>query len=203
MTAIVVPFRGLGGKQRLEPAPEDVRAELGLAMLVDVLEACVVVGEPVVVTADELAATCALECGARTVPDPGNGQGAAVGAALGQLEPDAVLIVNADLPCATPRDLLTLLGARPPGGMALVRAADATTNALALSSARQFAPLYGPGSERSFREHAGRLGVQAAVAEIPNLADDVDTLSDLERLHERLGTHTKTAWEALSLSAAR
>ena len=57
-----------------------------------------------------------------------------------------MLVVNADLPCAKARDLLTLLGALPEGGIALVEAADGTTNALALAAPHLFAPLYGPGS---------------------------------------------------------
>ena len=41
MTQIVVPFRGETGKQRLV-APDAVRTKLALAMLGDVLAACVV-----------------------------------------------------------------------------------------------------------------------------------------------------------------
>ena len=45
-------------------------------------------------------------------------------AALRHVEEGPVLVVNADLPCVRPRDLLTLLGALPEGGLALVPAAD-------------------------------------------------------------------------------
>jgi 2-phospho-L-lactate guanylyltransferase len=203
MAAIVVPFRGASGKQRLEPLPEQLRAEIAIAMLGDVLEACAAVGDRVAVaTADEAAAALARESGALTVPDPGTGQGAAVGVALGRLEAATVLVVNADLPCATARDLLTVLGALPVDGMAIVRAADGTTNALALASARLFAPLYGPDSARRFREHAGRVGVKAAVVDIPNLADDVDTLEDLERVAPRLGPRSRAALESVRLQPA-
>src|SRR5205809_702265 len=108
MTAIVVPFKGVFGKQRLDSFPEDVRAELALAMLGDVLQACRAVGDQIVVaTSDEAAVALAHEAGALAVADPGSGQGAAVGVALGKLEPHATtLVVNADLPCAEPRDLL-------------------------------------------------------------------------------------------------
>jgi 2-phospho-L-lactate guanylyltransferase (CobY/MobA/RfbA family) len=108
-----------------------------------------------------------------------------------------VLVVNADLPCARPRDLLTLLGALPERGLALVAAADGTTNALALAAPHLFAPLYGPGSAERFLARAERLQVPAAVAAIPNLADDVDTLADLDRLEDRLGPHTAAALQAL------
>ena len=41
MATIVVPFRGPGGKQRLAAVSEEARAAIALAMLGDVLEACV------------------------------------------------------------------------------------------------------------------------------------------------------------------
>jgi 2-phospho-L-lactate guanylyltransferase (CobY/MobA/RfbA family) len=184
MPTVVVPFRGETAKQRLAPAPDEVRAALAQAMLEDVLAAAEPVGT--VVVADE----------------PG-GQGQAVEGALRRVERGPVLVVNADLPCARPRDLLTLLGALPEGGMALVEAADGTTNALALASAHLFAPLYGEASAERFLARAERLGVDAAVASIPNLADDVDTLADLERLEDRLGTHTAAALEALRAGQPR
>src|SRR5690349_14587566 len=177
MPTVVVPFRGETAKQRLAPAPDEVRAALAEAMLADVLEAARALGD--VVVADE----------------PG-GQGAAVESALRRVEAGPVLVVNADLPCARPRDLLTLLGALPAGGIALAPAADGTTNALALAAPHLFAPLYGPGSADRFLARAERLAVPAAVATIPNLADDVDTLADLERLEGRLGPHTAAALQA-------
>lgn len=153
-------------------------------MLEDVLAAAEAVGEVVVTEED-------------------GGQGAAVEAALRRVEHMPILVVNADLPCAHPRDLLTLLGALPERGLALVAAADGTTNALALSAPHLFAPVYGPGSAERFLARAERLEVPAAVAAIPNLADDVDTLADLERLEGRLGTRTAVALHALRAGLAR
>lgn len=199
MAAIVVPFRGSTGKQRLAPAPAHTRSALALAMLTDVVEACVAVGDTIVATSDGAAELVAAARGAGTVPDPDGGQGAAVRAGLAACPPGTVLVVNADLPCVEPRDLLTLLGALPAGGMALVRALDGTTNALALASAALYAPLHGPGSEERFRRHADRVGVAVTLAEIPNLADDVDTLADLERVVARLGPATSAALPALAL----
>src|SRR6478736_5576521 len=123
MPTVVVPFRGETAKQRLAPAPEDVRTALAQAMLEDVL--------------------------------------------------------------------------------AVVEAADGTTNALALATPHLFAPLYGEHSAERFLARAERLGVDAAVAAIPNLADDVDTLADLERLVDRLGEHTVAALEALRTGSPR
>jgi 2-phospho-L-lactate guanylyltransferase (CobY/MobA/RfbA family) len=181
MPAVVVPFRAENAKRRLAPAPEDVREALATAMLDDVLAACEAVGTTIVAGGDE-------------------GQGEAVAAALRRVDERPILVVNADLPCARPRDLLTLLGALPEDGVALVEAADGTTNALAIASPQLFAPLYGPGSAERFCARAEKLGARAATAEIPNLVDDVDTLADLERLEERLGPATTAALGRLRLT---
>jgi 2-phospho-L-lactate guanylyltransferase (CobY/MobA/RfbA family) len=115
------------------------------------------------------------------VADDPAGQGAAVAAALAPVEGPA-LVVNADLPCATTADLERLLAAAP----ALVAAVDGTTNALSLVDARGFPQLYGPGSAARFAETLG-----ARPLDLPNLADDVDTLADLARVAARLGAHTQ------------
>src|SRR5207237_1506575 len=101
---IVVPFRGADAKRRLAPMGEDARAELALAMLADLLGACVPLGPTTVVTADEAGAELAEELGASVVADRGAGQGAAVALALSTLSAAPTLVVNADLPCATQHD---------------------------------------------------------------------------------------------------
>jgi 2-phospho-L-lactate guanylyltransferase (CobY/MobA/RfbA family) len=159
MPTIVIPFRP-GAKSRL---PEELRATVAEAMFRDVEAACAEVGQVVV------------------AGRPG-GQGGAVVEALRGLE-GPVAVVNADLPCATRADIAALLAAAP----ALVAAPDGTTNALALTTAADFRPLYGPGS-------AARFGLPRL--ELPNLADDVDTLADLERLADRVGPHTRAALRA-------
>jgi hypothetical protein len=49
-----------------------------------------------------------------------------------------------------------------------------------------FSPLYGPGSANRFRVHA-----PFATAEIPELHEDVDSASDLERLAPLVGPRTR------------
>lgn len=193
MATIVVPFRGPGGKQRLAAVSEEARAAIALAMLADVLEACLASAPTVVVTNDAAARDLAEEMGARTVGDPGGGQGAAVTAALASLGQGVALIVNADLPCAEPADLLALARAVPAGGMALVEASDGTTNALGLSRPDLFAQLYGPGSAARFRAHAASLGAAAVAVDLANLRTDVDTVDQLELLRDRVGAHTRAA----------
>ncbi|HZO98504.1 MAG TPA: NTP transferase domain-containing protein [Gaiellaceae bacterium] len=196
MPTVVVPFRGTQGKRRLARLPGAVRAALGEAMLADVVAACRTVGPVYVVTRAK-----GLAVAATLVADPGGGQGAAVRAGLDAAvaagEPPPFLVVNADLPCVTPRDLLALAGAVPEGGLALAAADDGTTNALALSAAELFEPLYGPGSARRFEALAPSRSLGA-----PNLVDDVDTLEDLERLRGRAGASTRRALERLRAGAA-
>jgi 2-phospho-L-lactate guanylyltransferase (CobY/MobA/RfbA family) len=173
VASIVIPFRGEDAKQRL---PEQVRAELARAMLADVTAAAEEVG--------------------RTFVADRRGQGAAVEAALSEVQETPVLVVNADLPAVTPRDLLALLGSIPPNGIAVAAAADGTTNALGLAAPGLFEPVYGPGSAERFLALA-----PSRLVEIPNLADDVDELSDLERLEGRLGAKTRAALESLRFAA--
>jgi 2-phospho-L-lactate guanylyltransferase len=197
MPSLVVPYRGEKGKSRLGPLPRHLRAALASAMLEDVVAACAAVGPTFVVAP---AGTDVV--GATTVPDPGGGQGPAVRAGLeaAALATDGVvpvLVVNADLPCVTARDLLALAGAVPPGGLAFTAAADGTTNALALATRALFAPVYGSGSAARF----ATLGPSRRV-DAPNLIDDVDTLADLERLCGRLGYRTRSVLTALRSEAA-
>ena len=204
MATILVPFKGAEGKRRLAPATPEARVALGLAMLADVLAAAVAVAPTTVVTNDEAAWRVAAELEVDVLGGVPRGQGPAVEAALHRLEPvGTVLVVNADLPCVQPDDLRALLDAVPPGGIALAPAADGTTNALALAAPHLFAPLYGSGSAERFLARAERLEVPAVAAAIPNLADDVDTIGDLEGLEDRLGPRTAAALDALRTGLAR
>jgi 2-phospho-L-lactate guanylyltransferase len=197
MTTVVVPFAGSAGKTRLD-APRGARRDLSLAMLADVLAAVIATGSAIVVTGDADGAALARELGAGVVPDPGAGQGPAVQAALVGVDGPA-LVVNADVPCVVPADLRALAGAVPEHGIALVEALDGTTNALGLSSADLFHPLYGPNSAGRF--HA--LDVETVSVVVPNLADDVDTMADLERLQLRCGPRTQAVLAALSTGSVQ
>ncbi len=196
MTTVVVPFRGSDPKQRLA-IDEAGRHMLAEAMLADVVAAALPVGRVLVV-----ARVAPALCGAvELVADPRRGQGAAVAAGLERALRTATaapyLVVNADLPCAEPRDLLALAGAVPPDGLALVAARDGTTNALAFADAELFEPVYGPGSASRFAALAS-----SRLVDTPNLVDDVDTLDDLARLGGRVGAHTRRALASLDLPFA-
>jgi len=192
VTSVVIPFAGVEGKTRLH-ASRRTRRVLSLAMLGDVLAAAVAVGDVRVVTPDPDGAAAAREAGAEVVDDPGGGQGPAVLAGLAGLEPGTILILNADVPCVVPDDLRLLLAATPAGGIALVEALDGTTNALSVPAREAFVDLYGPDSAARFRSQAEADGLQVVVAAVPNIADDVDTIDDLQRLHLRLGPRSQDA----------
>ena len=203
MPRIVVPFRGADAKRRLTSISLAERRALAHAMLSDVLVASVTVGETWLVTPPDAlqARSLAAQAGVAVVDDPGRGHGEAVAAALRTLDDGPVLVVNADLPCAQPADLLALLGLLPPGGLAIAEAPDGTTNALALASPRLFERLYGPDSAARFRHHAEGLGVPWVDAKLDALALDVDRLADLEPLDGRLGPATAAAREGLLAAA--
>jgi len=192
MAEIVVPFRGESAKQRVD-ASDEIRSRLALAMLGDVLTACVATGRTLLVTSDAGAQALAEELGVELVDDPGGGQGRAVAAALERAGEGVVLVVNADVPCVVPHDLRTFAGAAELGAFGYVAAEDGTTNALALPRASLFAPLYGARSADRFSEHAEAEGVAAVPAAIPNLSDDIDTLEDLARVGFRAGPRTQAA----------
>ena len=173
MLTVVIPYRG-DAKRRLPP---ELRAAAAVAMLGDVVEAALPLGRVVVVTDDPMV----VPPGAELLGDPGGGQGAAVAAGLA-LATEGALVVNADLPLVTTAALQRLGAA----GLALVESEDGTTNALALPDPAVFAPLYGPGSASRFRSHA-----PFATLEIPELAADVDSVADLERLAPLGGPRTR------------
>jgi 2-phospho-L-lactate guanylyltransferase len=196
MATIVVPFRGSDPKQRLA-VDDPARRALADAMLADVVAASSVVGDVLVVGP----AGTGVPANVTLVPDPRRGQGAAVEAGLAAATaaglPAPYLVVNADLPCAGSRDRLALAGAVSGDGLALVAAADGTTNALAFADPTLFEPVYGPGSAERF----AALG-PSTVLDVPNLIDDVDTLDDLARLQGRLGKHTRRVLASLDLQSA-
>jgi|SRR5439155_20050739 len=201
MAGIVVPFRGSGGKQRLTGLDSAAHRGVMMGMFLDVLEAAAAVNRTVVVTADEDAGRAAVAAGADVVADPGGGQGAAVAAAMGLFLAEAVLVLNADVPCVQPYDLRSLIAATPPGGIALVASEDGRTNALSLTAPELFEPLYGPGSAERFTRAARNLGVEVVVVSMPSIANDVDTIDDLVRVQSRAGRHTQAALRGLKLAS--
>ena len=192
MPTVVIPFRS-GGKSRL---PAELRGEIALAMLGDVIEAALGVGPVRVVTGDAAGRLVAAELGATVVDDPGGGQGPAVAAGLAGVQ-DVCLVANGDVPRVRASDLGALAVPPKRGAVAVVAARDGTTNALALPFAEVFQPLYGPGSAARFRAHARALALPLEDLALRNLVDDVDTIADLERIGPRSGARTRALVAAI------
>jgi 2-phospho-L-lactate/phosphoenolpyruvate guanylyltransferase len=88
-------------------------------------------------------------------------------------------VVSADLPFLRADEVEELLGATPKRGIAIARALDGGTNAVAMRPPGLVRTRFGePGSAAV---HAG-LGVAAAMVDLPGLAFDVDTPADLARM---------------------
>lgn len=192
MATVVVPFRA-GGKSRL---PGDIRVEVALAMLGDVLEAAAAFDVTRLVSGDAAARLVATALGVDVVDDPGEGQGAAVVAALAGVD-GVCLVVNADVPRVRPSDLRALAIPAGAGGVGIVAARDGTTNALSVPYAEVFQPLYGPGSAARFRAHAAAVGLHLHELSLPNVVHDVDTVDDLGRIGPRSGPRTRHLLQAI------
>ncbi len=90
-----------------------------------------------------------------------------------------VAFVSADLPLLRSEEVEELLAATPPRGIAIARAHDGGTNAIAMRPPGLVRTHFGePGSAAV---HAA-LGVDHVVVDRPGLAFDVDTPEDLERM---------------------
>jgi 2-phospho-L-lactate guanylyltransferase len=88
-------------------------------------------------------------------------------------------VVSADLPLLRAEEVEELLEVTPPRGIAIARALDGGTNAVAMRPPGLVRTRFGePGSAAV---HAG-LGVEHVLLDLPGLAFDVDTPEDLARM---------------------
>jgi len=91
----------------------------------------------------------------------------------------SVLYLAGDLPLLRAADLLAFSDAAPSPGVVVARARDLGTNALLVTPARAFTPMFGqPRSSEVHRVSATRLGLPCRVIDIAGLALDVDTIED-------------------------
>jgi 2-phospho-L-lactate guanylyltransferase len=186
----VVPVRSLTeGKQRLSAvlAPDD-RSRLIRTMLDDVLAALAATpglsGVGVVTREAGL-----VPAGVGHIPDPGGGLNAALAAAAGWVSAsghDAMLVMPADIPGATPADLGVLVAAAEPECLVIAPDEPGTgTNALLLAPPTLVAPRFGPGSLAA-HERAGREeGAIVRRVGPASLARDIDEPADLAWLAGR------------------
>lgn len=193
----------LRAKSRLAPhLPPPSRALLARAMFEDVLDAACGSGAGRVLVVSESAVLCALaeERGAAVLMTPARGTNAAAEAARAALGAggQGVLILHADLPCARPADVASLLRAR--GVVIVPDRRRAGTNALLVPAGSALRPRFGP---RSFARHvaaARATGEPWRSAAVPRLALDIDTTADLRalrRAEHRIGRATRAALRAI------
>ncbi|MBI2913936.1 MAG: 2-phospho-L-lactate guanylyltransferase [Chloroflexi bacterium] len=195
MIAALVPAKALDqAKGRLAALiSEDERRRLALAMLEDVLRAlqavpCLDLIAAVSPDADVLARARALGAEAIAEPPTVRGINQALAHALAALteRPDALLVVLADVPTASPADITSVVTALPPGrGIALCPSADSGTSALALRPPDVIRFRFGANSFQAHKREAAARGVPARVLRIDSLARDVDGPEDLRHLMSR------------------
>jgi 2-phospho-L-lactate/phosphoenolpyruvate guanylyltransferase len=104
---------------------------------------------------------------------------AAISAVVGE---QTVAIVAADLPLVTPADVNAFLATTPQHGVAIARATDGGTNAVAMRPPGIVATRFGERGSAALHERAAwTAGADAHVVDLPGLAFDVDTPQDLAR----------------------
>jgi 2-phospho-L-lactate guanylyltransferase len=171
----LVPVKALPrGKSRLAGVlDEDARGDLVLFLLRRVVTACLEAGlEVCVVSPDAEVHAAARALGADALDDGGLDLSGSVELALQRhAGAPGIVVLAADLPHVTAADVRELIAHAQP--LALVAAADGTTNAIAASPPTAFRPSYGPGS--AARHGGTRL-------HLVGIERDVDTPGDLTLL---------------------
>jgi 2-phospho-L-lactate guanylyltransferase len=191
MRVIAVPVKSLErAKGRLAEVLRPIeRGALTLAMLEDVLDACLAMPgwQTWVISPDE----AVLEVSARRRARPVVEQKAGLLAAIRQVEEeaadaDALAVVLGDLPLLTAGALGGLLRTIGPV-VAAPSASDAGTNVLLRRPPRIIPPRFGTNSFRKHRDGAEFRGIPFAVARARELAFDLDRPEDIPELLERGG----------------
>lgn len=191
----IIPVKPLRrGKSRLAGVlSEDDRAILNYSMLGSVLLTLSQVKEVddvLVVSRDTSALALAREHGARTVQEdgrPGLNTALRRATAVAQLySVEAILILPADLPLITPRDVKELISqaGKPPCVVISPDRRDDGTNALYINPPGLIEYGFGPGSFHRHKKQAEDKKVNVSVCKLSSFALDLDLPEDLELLHQ-------------------
>ncbi len=173
---VLVPLKRIDPKSRLADAlPLEERVRLMRGLLAGVVSAAREAGVERVTVVTGLSLK-----GYEVWDDRGLAWNDALAAAMTEVvTAPLVAVISADLPLIRPGDVEELLGATPERGIAIARALDGGTNAVAMRPPGVVRTHFGePGSAAV---HAS-LGVPHAVVDLPGLAFDVDTPDDLARM---------------------
>ena len=209
LRAALIPMKDLAGaKGRLAQAlSADERAGLALAMFTDVVSACVasrLFDLVAVLSSDSDVFWQARELGAKPLAEPATLSGLNDSLRFGQrylarrMSADEVLILPADVPLVQPDDLSAIMDAlgERASAVALVRARDGGTNALAMRPAEAIDMHFGEQSADAHSAAARDAGI--AVQEVPleRLQFDVDSRADVEQLRSLPVGPATRAWLA-------
>jgi len=173
---VLVPLKRLARAKTRLLLPPDLRRELVLAMVADVLAATAAVVEVVLVSAEP----AATELGVRVLPDSGRGLDGAVRAAAAGFE-RPVAVLAGDLPALRPAELAAALAAAGRHARALVADTPGTGTVLLMAArGRALLPSYGEGSRARHAASGAADLTRALGVDVAGLRRDVDTLADLE-----------------------
>jgi 2-phospho-L-lactate/phosphoenolpyruvate guanylyltransferase len=199
---VLVPIKALAwGKSRLSPLlPDPARHALSRAMLTDVLTSvrlASTVDGLAVVSSDATLLALARQLGAAAVDEeyPRGLNGAvAVGTDFCLRQgATTLLVLLADLPLVKAQDidfLFRLLTGGPEVVLVPCKEGEGT-NALLRVPPLVIAPCFGGPSLSAHQQVTQREGISCRVVEVPHVAFDVDSLTDLEYFAlQRVETHT-------------
>jgi 2-phospho-L-lactate/phosphoenolpyruvate guanylyltransferase len=173
---VLVPLKRIDPKSRLADAlPLEERVRLMRGLLKGVVSAAREAGVERVTVVTGLPLK-----GYEVWDDRGLAWNDALAAAMAEVvTAPLVAVISADLPLIRADDVEELLAATPERGIAIARALDGGTNAVAMRPPGLVRTRFGePGSAAV---HTA-LGVPYAVVDLPGLAFDVDTPEDLTRM---------------------
>jgi 2-phospho-L-lactate/phosphoenolpyruvate guanylyltransferase len=177
---VLVPVKRLdGAKSRLAASlPDDARLALVREMLTAVLTAVEEAGVgPVTIVSSE---PMALN-GVPRFDDRGLPWNDALAAAMREVVSEEITaVVAADLPRLRADEVRKLVAATPERGLAIARAKDGGTNAVAMRPSGSLLTHFGErASARVHQEAARGAGLDAVTLDLDGLAFDVDTPDDL------------------------
>jgi 2-phospho-L-lactate guanylyltransferase len=180
---VLVPLKRLNGaKSRLSAVlSPDERAELMRRLLEGVAAAVRGAGVEriTLVTSEPISVD-----GLSRFDDRGLPWNDALAAAMREVVSDEVVaVVSADLPLLRADDVRALLAATPARGLAIARARDGGTNAVAMRPPGAAGTCFGEPQSAALHDRLAReAGVEAVMVDLPGLAFDVDTPEDLAEL---------------------
>ncbi len=216
MRAALIPMKELqGAKMRLaDVLDRDARAELALAMLTDVINACIesaCFDIVAVISGDSEVHWHARELGAKPLAEPKTLTGLNEGLTFGQrylgrrMAASELVILPADIPLVRAEDVRAVVDGLGEAGsrVAVVRARDNGTNALAMRPVEAVAMRFGPNSADEHVDAARVAGLEAMELDIERLRFDVDAPEDVVEMEALpVGAATRGWIDALAHLAA-